>query len=158
MTADGARAQCSLTLVDLLVFAPIGLAVVAAQRLPCLVDKTKNQAVAKVGAARVVGEFAVRFSRQELARYLGGSDSASDADDIAALVPAESLAVAPDQVTTSPRSSEHLAILGYDSLAASQVVGRLRSLPPSDLEAIRTYEAVTRHRRTVLHRIDELLR
>lgn len=158
MTADGARAQCPLTLVDLLIFAPIGLAAVAVQRLPCLVDKTREHAVAKVGAARVVGEFAVRFARQELGKYLERSDSANDADDAAAMVPAESPADALAQVTASPRSSEHLAIPGYDSLAASQVVGRLRSLSPPDLEAIRTYEAVTRHRRTILHRIDELLR
>lgn len=49
-----------------------------------------------------------------------------------------------------------LAIPGYDTLAASQVVQRLGSLGRDELEAIRRYEVATRGRRTVLHRIAQL--
>ncbi|HWC39746.1 MAG TPA: hypothetical protein VG476_14505 [Acidimicrobiales bacterium] len=49
-----------------------------------------------------------------------------------------------------------LAIPGYDALSASQVVQRLAGLAPDELEAVRTYEAATRRRRTILNRIAQL--
>ncbi|MHB1508511.1 MAG: hypothetical protein ACYCST_00430 [Acidimicrobiales bacterium] len=49
-----------------------------------------------------------------------------------------------------------LAIPGYDTLAASQVVQRLSSLRPEELEDVRVYELSTRGRRTILHRISQL--
>jgi hypothetical protein len=53
-------------------------------------------------------------------------------------------------------SADHLAIPGYDSLSASQVVPRLAGLDPDELEAVREYEAATRGRRTILSRIAAL--
>lgn len=49
-----------------------------------------------------------------------------------------------------------LAIPGYDALSASQVVQRLAGLAADELEAVRTYEAATRGRRTILNRIAQL--
>jgi hypothetical protein len=49
-----------------------------------------------------------------------------------------------------------LAIPGYDSLSASQVVQRLAGLAADELEAVRTYEAATRGRRTILARVSQL--
>ena len=49
-----------------------------------------------------------------------------------------------------------LAIPGYDTLSASQVVPRLEGLTPSELDAVRAYEVATRGRKTVLTRIDQL--
>ncbi|MGH9303469.1 MAG: hypothetical protein ACRDZ5_03540 [Acidimicrobiales bacterium] len=49
-----------------------------------------------------------------------------------------------------------LAIPGYDTLAASQIVQRLSSLEPTELAQVRRYEEATRGRRTVLHRIAQL--
>jgi hypothetical protein len=56
----------------------------------------------------------------------------------------------------APPAAASLAIPGYDTLAASQVVQRLSSLRPEELEAIRRYELSTRGRRTILHRIAQL--
>jgi hypothetical protein len=53
-------------------------------------------------------------------------------------------------------ASTDLAIPGYDSLSASQVVQRLAGLAPPELEAVRTYEAGGRGRRTVLTKISQL--
>jgi len=50
-----------------------------------------------------------------------------------------------------------LAIPGFDTLSASQVVQRLDGLSRSELVAVRTYEASTRGRRTILSRVDQLL-
>ena len=55
-----------------------------------------------------------------------------------------------------PRAAESLAIPGYDTLAASQVVQRLGSLSAVELDAIARYEMGTRGRRTILHRIGQL--
>jgi len=51
---------------------------------------------------------------------------------------------------------EHLAIPGYDSLSAFQVVPRLEDLGGDELEAVRLYEHATRGRRTILSRIAQL--
>jgi hypothetical protein len=58
-------------------------------------------------------------------------------------------------VAASPQRHE-LPIPAYDTLAASQVVERLASLTPVELEAVRKHESATRRRRTVLHRISQL--
>jgi hypothetical protein len=49
-----------------------------------------------------------------------------------------------------------LAIPGYDSLSASQVVQRLGGLSSEELEAVRQYESTTRGRRTILSKIAQL--
>jgi hypothetical protein len=56
-----------------------------------------------------------------------------------------------------PPSVEDLAIPDYDSLAASQVVPRLTTLEPEELEAVGAYEAANRSRRTILNRVTALL-
>jgi hypothetical protein len=50
-----------------------------------------------------------------------------------------------------------LPIDQYESLAASQVVARLTSLTPAELDVVRRFEAGHRARRTVLGKIDQLL-
>jgi len=50
-----------------------------------------------------------------------------------------------------------LAIPGYDSLSASQVVQRLEGLSFPELEEVRAHEAAHRQRRTILHRVEQLL-
>jgi hypothetical protein len=53
-------------------------------------------------------------------------------------------------------NADALAIPGYDSLAASQVVQRLGGLSSAELEAVRKYEAATRGRRTILNKCGQL--
>ena len=57
-------------------------------------------------------------------------------------------------VSPSPTT---LAIPGYDSLSAMQVVSRLAGLSRSELEAVRSYEEGHRHRKTIINRADQLL-
>lgn len=76
----------------------------------------------------------------------------------AALVDVPAAAVEEDLGASDDVPGEDgLAILGYASLAASQVVPRLASLGRDELSAIRRYEAAHRARRTVLNRVDQLL-
>jgi hypothetical protein len=55
-----------------------------------------------------------------------------------------------------PPGVEELAIPGYDSLSASQVVQRLAGLSPEELAAVDAYESTHRARRTVLTRVKQL--
>ena len=54
-----------------------------------------------------------------------------------------------------PHAAE-LPIPGYDALSASQVVERLAGLAAAELDAVRSYEAAHRNRRTILGKIDQL--
>lgn len=58
--------------------------------------------------------------------------------------------------TGASTSGSHLAITGYDTLSASQVVQRLAGLAAEELEAVRLYEEHTRGRRTILSKIGQL--
>lgn len=53
-------------------------------------------------------------------------------------------------------SADALAIPGYDSLSASQVVQRLAGLSRDELEAVGAYESAHRARRTILTRVNQL--
>jgi len=82
----------------------------------------------------------------------GPVDSGSSAPDTA--TPA---ATAPRVVDAHVPDVATLAIPGFDTLSASQVVQRLDGLRRAELVAVRTYETSTRGRRTVLSRVDQLL-
>jgi hypothetical protein len=66
--------------------------------------------------------------------------------------PGQPTAVGRDHVEAA-----ELAIPSYDSLSASQVVQRLAGLSRDEVEAVQSYEAATRGRRTILARAEQLL-
>ncbi|MEO6121143.1 MAG: hypothetical protein ABIW46_02175 [Acidimicrobiales bacterium] len=152
--------------LDVLVFAPLGLAAVAAEHLPDLVDKGRRSWEGQAAMAKVVGQFAVGKGRKEagavarravdvLAQF-GARPPARDAAPPGA--PPESGGAAVDDPPPKPPPGAvgGLAIPGYDALAATQVVSRLDGLSAEELEAVRVYEAGTRGRRTVLGRVAQL--
>ncbi len=55
-----------------------------------------------------------------------------------------------------PNAPPSVAIPGYDTLSASQVVSLLPGLSDVERAAVRQYEAATRRRRTILSRLDQL--
>lgn len=65
---------------------------------------------------------------------------------------------APATKAVSAPSAAALPITDYDSLSASQVVSRLQGLSAGELEAVRSYEAATRGRKTILNRVQQLLK
>lgn len=163
---------------DLLVFAPAGLVVTALEDLPELTEKGRSTLTSTLRNAHVVGRFTVELGRRELQRRIesfertpgtprtvsrAGSTShpgrtstvqphaGAHDDDRGARGPVGGPVAAP-----IPRS-DHLAIPGYDTLSASQVVRRLDGLGPRELEAVYKHESATRRRRTVLHRAQQLL-
>jgi hypothetical protein len=160
--------------LDLLVYAPLGFALDARTLLPKLVDRGRSQ----VALARMMGQFAVEKGQKGAGRRLSQAQEQAFAAlaDLGLLPgngqgPTTAPAPAPDAVT--PRSAERppkpprptaptvpagadLAIPEFDSLAASQVIPRLEGLSPEELEAVRTYEAGRRGRKTILNKIAQL--
>jgi hypothetical protein len=161
--------------LDLLVFAPLGLAVRLADELPELARLGRATTERQVASARVVGQLAVAYARQQVRSRLGPSTPRAPASSESPKGSAARARVLPEGAAVATNSStveaapgpakapadarppaDALAIPGYDALAASQVVARLASLEPAELEAIEAYEAATRGRRTILNRIAQL--
>jgi hypothetical protein len=180
----------SETLLDLLVYAPLGAAVVASEELPRLAARGRERFERQLGGAELMGRLAVAEARRRLGPRPTGRPSEPVSRPQAPL-PAPN-GVLDTRARTSPRrptqrplaervetsasmrssassktnratadhspatTAEELPIPAYDTLAASQVVERLASLTPAELEAVRKHESAARRRRTVLHRIAQL--
>jgi hypothetical protein len=159
--------------LDLFVFAPLGLALTARDELPSLVEKGRTRVESQVTMARFVGQFAVQQGKAELEKRLRAytepaspvvkaAPSTNGASTMAA-TPAPAAAPVATPAPPAPRESNgagpstvDVAIHGYDSLSASQVVQRLAGLSASDLEDVRAYESSHRGRKTVLTKIAQL--
>ncbi|MBS1847323.1 MAG: hypothetical protein JST73_03510 [Actinobacteria bacterium] len=155
-----------------LVYVPIGLVTVGPRRLPELVEQGRLQ----VGNARIMGEMATRVGSAKLTEQVAGATTEVHAALVRlGLVPPDDPAAptghagagATHHVTVeadpTPRPAmsvvpemSDLAIVEYDSLAASQVVPRLAALDPDELDAVRRYEIDHRGRKTILGRIAQL--
>jgi hypothetical protein len=158
-------------LLDLFVYAPLGLLEEARELVPKLADKGRRRMGGQVTVARMVGEMAVRqgqrraeklFQRLREQQGWGASTRAETATEPRpsnghGSVPSAAPQNDASAATAHPASASTLAIPGYDTLSASQVVPRLEGLSTDELQAIRAYEEATRARKTVLTRIDQLL-
>ncbi len=159
-------------LLDLIVFGPAGLALTAAEEFPKLVDKGRNHLEGQVRTARLVGQVAFQMGRRQLSQMTSQrppkpptvSDAVPPEPDVTRQ-PAPS-PVAADVESDGPGagagangngSVRLLAIPGYDSLSASQVVQRLAGLSQAELIDVRAHEQSHRHRRTILNRVEQLL-
>lgn len=161
--------------IDVFVYAPIGLLFEGASLLPQLVDKGKSQ----VSMARVLGKFAVEQGLTEAGKAAGrlGDQAAGLIDQLtdtlspppaagptangASARPATPAARKParKRPASGPgraAAGASLAIPDYDGLSASQVVNRLAGLGPEELEAVRSYEAANRGRKTILSKVAQL--
>ena len=165
-------------ILDLLVFVPAGIATSVAEELPKLAVRGRERLEVRVSSARAVGEFVFKAGHDELRRrseqMLHRSRTPSDppappptprpprsVDGPPGVVPAPAGPVAPPSPPTTGNGHvpavATLAIPGFDTLSASQVVQRLDGLTRGELVAVRAYESSTRGRRTILSRVDQLL-
>ena len=171
--------------VDLLVYAPVGLAVAARDLVPTLVERGRRQVHPQVGVARMVGQLAVSQGRSQAEKILDravvqaratlhqlgilpdeeettattGAAREEQARKASAPQPPAPAPVVPtpaDPPTRDEAVSVALAIPDYESLSASQVVPRLSSLSPEELEAVRVYEEEHRGRKTILNKIAQI--
>jgi hypothetical protein len=151
--------------LDLLFFAPVGVALTVAEDLPTLIAKGRERVETQIRNARFVGEFVVTQGQQDLVTRVGrlfGSGAASPPDS---QPDAEASPVPPESPPPPPKPASdpaddmkvERALAGYDTLSASQVVRRLESLGPDELRAVHRYETSHRNRRTILNRTHQLL-
>lgn len=175
MTDNKSQAQ---RLLDLLVYVPAGLAESVSEEFDKLAEKGRHRVEGQIHTARIVGQFAVQTARGQAQRMFnsalgrlagGGASNSEDGSAPADLRPAETQAsdggssgshswtVSPAATSNGSGSDSDLAIPGYDSLSASQVVQRLDGLARHELEEVRRHEQSNRHRRTILSRVDQLL-
>ncbi|MGI8809392.1 MAG: hypothetical protein ACR2KK_16440 [Acidimicrobiales bacterium] len=158
-------------LLDLLVYAPLGLLFEARDLLPKLADKGRQRMGGQVTVARMIGEMAVRQGQRRAEKVLqrlreqqrgAGSSVSGDGGHRPAnghrppTAPTEPAAPTTAASAVGVPAAASLAIPAYDTLSASQVVPRLEGLSADELEAIRLYEEATRARKTVISRIDQL--
>ena len=160
--------------LDLVVFAPLGLALTARTQLPEMVAKGRTQVENQLSMARFIGQFAVQHGKGEVEKRIKAYTDRPPPPEPptaqtrperppGATVPvtvrvepaADSNGVAAPEAGPAP-SADELAIHGYDALSASQVVQRLAGLSSAELEQVRRYEASTRGRKTVLTKISQL--
>ena len=143
-------------MVDLVVYAPVGLITLAQRELPELISAGKTRVDNQITLARFIGKMAVKQGSNEFKRRMRSAEASREATPAAAQV----IDIQPpnDSASPSPRSTSgaRLPIDGYDSLAASQVVQRLNTLTAAELETVRTHEESNRARRTILGKIAQL--
>lgn len=137
-------------LMDLAVYAPLGLALEFRRMFPELAERGRRQ----VTFTKALGKTAVTRGGTQLRRRLqsevdGAGETPPPTED-PAVVPAGQTPV----VTES--SVAELAIEDYDSLSAQHVVRRLEGLSPDELAAVGAYEEQNRGRRTILTRVSQL--
>jgi hypothetical protein len=164
-------------IIDVCVFAPVGMGVTVVDDLPELVAKGRARVEQDLSNARIVGRYVVHREWRRVSKRLGeifsneaAPPAPGGADERAPVVETDGPAPAqaspavpvPPAASASGPDAEAEAIVGrvladYDTLSASQVVRRLESLGPEELRAVQRYEASTRNRRTILNRASQLL-
>lgn len=159
--------------LDVILYAPVGLVFSARELLPKLAEKGRSQ----LGMAKMIGQFAVQQGQTEAGKVLGQAQkqALSTLEQLAGRPPAPSsngaksngaapkpapvidveVVETPSAPTSGPEAAT-LAITDYDSLSASQVLPRLNGLSADELEAVRSYEAAHRGRKTILNRAAQL--
>jgi hypothetical protein len=158
-------------LLDVAVYAPLGLVMTLDEVLPQLVERGHQQ----VNMARMFGQFAVQTGGKEARKRLE-KVSAQVTELVAGAIAPPAAPPPPAPPPARPAAAErplravpddalddgpvpeagHLGIPEYDLLSASQVVPRLAGLAGDDLEAVRRYETAHRGRKTILARIAQL--
>jgi phage I-like protein len=149
-------------LLDLALYAPIGMYTALKEELPAFTKQGRQVVENRVMLARFIGQMAVQQGRREVDKRLAARRppaSSAVVDTVAhedttspTRVAATVASVAPDEVP----SADSLAISGYESLPAVNVVQRLATLTADEIEQIRRFEIANRGRRTILAKIDVL--
>ena len=150
-------------LLNLFLYAPIGLLSKGSEALPDLVQRGRTQA----SNARVIGQFALGATNTKARQSLSDAEAHLQAF----------LRIVTESARPSPRKSESAdasrtasnnatsdasitgvddLIENYDSLTAAQILPLLAPLPAEQLDRIEIHEQSQRARKTVLSRLRQL--
>ena len=150
-------------LLNLFLYAPIGLFSKGSEALPELVERGRTQA----SNARVIGQFALGATNAKARKSL--SDAEAHFQEFLRIVgesarpsskgPESSSSSSSAKKATAEASVNHGVedlINDYDNLTAAQILPFLAPLGAEQLERIETYEQSQRARKTVLNRLRQL--
>jgi len=143
-------------LVDLLVYAPVGIALEAVDNLPKFIERGKSQvtlgrfvakAAAKKGGSTLetLGERVAHEAGQVLVDLFGID-----------LTPSNDVAEPEQPSQGEPSNDDTLPIANYDSQAAAQIVKLLAQLTPAERDLVEAHEQNNRSRVTILRKIEQL--
>lgn len=152
--------------LELFVFAPLGIALMARDQMPEIIEKGRTQVSTQITMARFIGKFAVQQGKVEAEKRLKVYvDPPAPVPTPAPVIPAAAVAAMPTPGASAAEPTKPvgkapavgtLAIPGYDSLSASQVVQRLAGLSSAELRSVQAYETTARARKTILSKIAQL--
>ena len=128
-------------LLDLFVYAPLGLALEAKEMIPKLAERGRGQ----VALTRLAGTVAAQRGQAEASKVI-----AEISDALASFLGGEPAGAAP---APSETESDDLPIAGYAELTAVEIVRLIAELDDHDLDVIESFEREHRNRSTVLNRI-----
>jgi hypothetical protein len=168
--------------LDLLVYVPAGLWESATEDFGALADRGRQRVEGQLRTARLVGRLALETARRRVEEALGAlTPPVRGGPEMRKVIADTPRAESPDGRTAEAGQrhrareatdgtatdsvpsvngrdpAKELAIPGYDSLSASQVVQRLGGLSRGELGDVKAHELTHRHRRTILNRVDQLL-
>jgi len=152
-------------LLDLLLYAPLGLITQLDELLPGLIERGRSQAV----LARTIGEFAVRTGTskaqgraedtqkmlEEAAKSLLGVIASLTDRGSPQASPSPSEGSGASQSGTSTKSSP-FPIADYDVLKATEIIPMLEGLNAQQRDEIESRERSGRSRKTILNRLNQL--
>jgi len=162
-TTDDAAVDPFQHLLDVLLYAPIGLVAKGSESFPDLVERGRSRAA----NARVIGQFALNSTNAKARRSLTDAeqhisaflrivaDAASPSKGSSASTPSDA---GPVPSEPSNDSTIEGVIAGYDDLTAAQILPLLSGLDPEQLAVVESHERSTRARKTVLSRLRQLQR
>lgn len=131
--------------MDLLVYAPLGLALEARELLPKLAERGRGQ----VAVARLMSRFAMNRGQHEVARFLEAA-----VDGFSAGLRSDGGAQAAD--VTAERDIPVEPWPGYEGTTAAEIVRNLPARSAAERERVARFEAANRGRVTILNRVAEL--
>jgi hypothetical protein len=149
-------------ILDLLLYAPLGLVTQLDDLLPGLIEKGRSQAV----LAKTIGEFALRAGTQKAQGCAGDTqrsleEAAQSLIGMLSNLLDRSVASTDGGTSEQPappasENPEHPPIADYDSLKATEIIPLLDALSDSQRSAIEAQERAGRSRKTILNRLAQL--
>ena len=150
------KTNSSDQLLDLFVYAPVGLALEALDNFPRLAERGKSQ----VTLGRFVARTAAKKGTSTLEGLVGRvtNEAGQVIVDLFGidLTPSPKAADEPIEATVVTIDRNDLPIAEYDSQAAAQIVRLLPQLTVDELDAIEAHESANRNRVTILRKVAQL--
>jgi hypothetical protein len=152
------KKESSDQLLDLLVYAPVGLALEALDNFPRLVERGKSQVT--------LGRFVAKTAARKGSSTLEGLAERVTNEAGQVIVDIFGIDLTPDQTPPAPTAAPapvaladanaDFPIAEYDSQAAAQIVRLLPQLSNDELAVVEAHEADNRNRVTILRKIAQL--